>query len=456
VAEATVTGKNKPSVTIIGGGASGVLLAAHLLRDPHTDIRVTLLEKRGQFGQGVAYSASQRDHKVNVPARGMSAFPDNPDHFWRWLQARNYPGSESSWVFVPRRLYGVYLEHVLREAGQVRPGRLIVHAEEAVWVRPSGSGMTTMLDNGTSIASDYVALAVGHETQPARGRGIAVRVGSERDTPLDADAKVIILGSGLSMVDAWLSLAQTDHRGPIIVVSRNGLLPKGHEDVPPLTINAADVPFGAGIPQFLRWFRGLIAKTEAAGGNWRSVIDGLRPYNQRIWQSWSERSKRQALRHLRPWWNIHRHRLPPELHSRLSQAVQRGQVELVAAEFLDIERAGDGVRATVRRRGGQVRETIDVARVYDCGGVTVDVATSSNPAIRDLIANSLGRPDALHIGLDVDEKCFVINAQGKASRQLIAVGPLTRGRFFEIEAVPDIRRQCADIAERVLASARER
>lgn len=446
-----MTNQGRPSVTIIGGGASGVLLAAHLLRDPDADIRVTLLERRGQFGQGVAYSASQRDHKVNVPARGMSAFSDDPDHFWRWLQARNYPSPTGSWVFVPRRLYGVYLEHVLGEAARLRPGRLVVHAEEAVSVRQTGTGVETVLDNGARIVSRHAVLAVGHETQPARGRGIAVRVGSEGDTPLDPDVPVMILGSGLSMVDTWLSLAQAEHRGPILVVSRNGFLPKGHRDVPPLQIDAAEVPFGTNLPSFMAWFRALVAETEANGGDWRSVIDGLRPYNQRIWQSWTEPTKRQALRHLRPWWNIHRHRLPPEQHDRLSAAVAGGQVELIAAEFVGIERHGEGVRATIRPRGRQERQVLDIARVYDCGGVTVDVETSSNPVIGDLIANGTGRPDPLHIGLDVDENCFVIAGDGAVSRHLLAVGPLTRGRFFEIEAVPDIRRQCAEIARKILS-----
>src|SRR5690606_26053248 len=285
-----MTRTGRPSVTIIGGGASGRLPPAHLLRNPDTDIRVTLLERRGQYGQGLAYSANLRDHKVNVPARGMSAFADDPDHFWRWLQSKNYPAPQGSWVFVPRRLYGSYLEHVLTEAGKSVPGRLVVLAEEAVSVRDTPKGVETVLDNGTSIVSHYAALAVGHETQPSRGRGIAVRVGSDRDTPLDPQAPVIILGSGLSMVDAWLSLAESDHRGQILVVSRNGLLPKGHEDVAPLSIDAADVPFGTNLPYFLNWFRGLIAETIARGGNWRSVIDGLRPYNQRIWQSWTERT----------------------------------------------------------------------------------------------------------------------------------------------------------------------
>ena len=130
----------RPSVTIIGGGASGVLLAAHLLRDDDADVQVTLLERRGQVGQGVAYSASQRDHKVNVPARGMSAFADDPEHFWRWLQNKGYPAEGGSWVFVPRRLYGTYLEDVLAEAAQARPGRLVVQSQEAVQLTQGDSG----------------------------------------------------------------------------------------------------------------------------------------------------------------------------------------------------------------------------------------------------------------------------------------------------------------------------
>jgi uncharacterized NAD(P)/FAD-binding protein YdhS len=441
----------RPSVTIVGGGASGVLLAAHLLRNPDTDIRVTLLERRGQFGQGLAYSASQRDHKVNVPARGMSAFADDPDHFWRWLQGRGYPSAPGSWVFVPRRLYGAYLEHVLGEAGRSRLGRLVVMSEEVMSVRESKSGIETVLANGTSLISRSAALAVGHETQPARSRGIAVRVGSERDTPLPPEAEVMILGSGLSMVDAWLSLADAEHRGPITVVSRNGLLPKGHRDVPPMSIDAADVPFGTSLPYFMGWFRDVVRETEGHGGDWRSVVDGLRPYNQRIWQSWTDHSKRQFLRHLRPWWNIHRHRLPPELHDRLVRAVAAGQVQLVAAEFVGVDRVDGQVRAQIRRRGTTTRETVGVARVYDCGGVSVDVMSSSNPVIRDLIAHGRARPDALHIGLDVDEHCAIIDSQGKVTERLLVVGPLTRGRFFEIEAIPDIRLQAATLAARILA-----
>lgn len=446
-----MTGTGKTGI-IIGGGASGVLLAAHLLRNPDPDLRVTLIEKAGRFGQGLAYSALNRDHRVNVPARGMSAFADDPEHFWRWLQRREPGKYASSWVFVPRRVYGVYLEDVLREAGAAQPGRLRVLSEEAVSLRQTSSGVEVGLANETSLVAHWAALAVGHETQPARGKGLAIRAGSDRDTRLDPDAPVMILGSGLSMVDAWVSLSEARHRGPITVVSRNGLLPLAHQDVPPINIDAADVPFGTSLTYLTTWFRGLVAETEAAGGDWRSVVDGLRPYNQRLWQSWPKREKKQFLRHVRPWWNIHRHRLPPDLHAGLERAVRTGQVFLIAAEFIDISRAGDGVRATIRRRGTTERQVLDVARVYDCGGVSVDVRASANPILRQLIQTGAARPDDMHIGLDVDEDSALISAEGTPAPRIRVVGPLTRGRYFEIEAVPDIRRQCAAIAHSLLGT----
>jgi uncharacterized NAD(P)/FAD-binding protein YdhS len=440
------------SITIIGGGASGVLLAAHLLRSDDPALRVTLIERQGTFGQGLAYSARLRHHRVNVPARGMSAFADDPEHFWRWLQRREPGKHPNDYVFVPRRQYGAYLEDVLREAGERLPGRLLVLSQEVLGLNETAAGVETLLANGTSILSRWAALAVGHETQAARGLGIAVRSGSERDTPLDPEAKVMILGSGLSMVDAWISLAEAQHRGPITVVSRNGLLPTGHQDAPPISIDAADVPFGTSLTYLARWFRDLVRDTEARGGNWRSVVDGLRPYNQRLWQSWPHKEKRQFLRHVRPWWNIHRHRLPPDLHRRLVQAVDEGQVALVAAEFVGIESTDSGVRATLRPRGTREKQVMDVDRVYDCGGVSVDVRASSNPLIQHLVRTGAAHPDDMHIGLNIADNCALVDAGGRISQRVRVVGPLTRGRFFEIEAVPDIRVQCQTVAASLLAS----
>ncbi len=431
------------SIVIIGGGASGVLLAAHLLREP-SDIRVTLIERRPQLGRGVAYSAQQQDHVLNVPASGMSAFADDPDHFWNWLRQRDLVPDGQRFVFVPRKFYGQYLADVVTEAA--RTGGLTILNATAVDLRSAGSGVEITLENGSSVAGHCAVLAVGHEINPPRARGVAVRVGSEQDTPLDPDAPVMILGSGLSMIDAWLSLAQSQHRGPITVVSRHGLLPKRHLKAPRIELAAADVPFETDLHYFERWFRDTVRETVARGGNWRSVVDALRPFNQRIWQSWSLKSRRRFLQHLRPFWNIHRHRLPPELHDRMVAAIAMGQVTLRAGQVIGLERAADGVRASIRPKGRPTVETVDVARVYDCGGVTVDVEQSSNPLIRSLVARGEARPDTLHIGLDVTVSGQVLDADGAVSDHLLAIGPLTRGTFFEIEAIPDIRVQASEMA----------
>lgn len=437
-------------ILIVGGGASGVLLAAHLLRDLQYDLRVTLVEKRASVGRGIAYSARQQDHVLNVAAPGMSAYADDPDHFWRWLGARGLVG-EDRFVFVPRRHYGAYLAEILE--GLSGDGRLQVVREAVTGLTTASAGIEASLDNGTSILAHVAVLAVGHEEQPARSKGIAIRVGSEADTPLDPDLPVMILGSGLSMVDAWLTLAQAEHRGPITVVSRHGLLPKPHRQVDKITLDAADVPFGTELHYFTQWFRATVDEVVSRGGNWRSVVDALRPFNQRIWQEWSDHSRQRFLEHVRPVWNIHRHRLPPNLHERLQSAVASGQVRLIAGKFLDVRRDGDGAVATIRRRGADNTEDIRVARVYDCGGVSVDVEQSSNPVVQSVLATGLARADRMHIGLDVTPTNEVISAKGVPADRLFAIGPLTRGTFFEIEAIPDIRLQCAGLAERLLGHA---
>jgi uncharacterized NAD(P)/FAD-binding protein YdhS len=439
------------SILIVGGGASGVLLAAHLLRDAAMDLRVTLIEKRDDIGRGVAYSARQQHHVLNVAAPNMSAYADDPDHFWRWLKDRGLAHEGNRFAFVPRRHYGAYLGDVLGALAD--DGRLLVVRAAATGVATSASGVEVALDNGTSVLGHIAVLAVGHEEQPARSKGIAVRVGSAADTPLDRDAPVMILGSGLSMVDAWLTLAQAEHRGPVTVVSRHGLLPMSHLQVEKLELDAADVPFGTGLHYFVRWFHDTVAEAAGRGKDWRSVVDALRPFNQRIWQAWSDNARRRFLEHVRPIWNVHRHRLPPDLHARLSSAVASGQVSLIAGKFLDVRRSGDDVVATMRRKGVANTEELRLRRVYDCGGVSVDVEQSNNPVVRRLVGEGKARADRLHIGLDVTENCEVISVDGVASERLFAIGPLTRGTFFEIEAIPDIRVQCADLAARLLVHA---
>lgn len=432
------------TIIIVGGGASGVLLAANLIREGISGTRVLIVEKSGRLGAGLAYSTLNPNHILNVPASGMSAFPDDPRHFWTWLRATGATDPDDPDVFAPRHLYSQYLASLI--AGE--PAITFVSGA-CVAINELQSGVEVRLENGSSLIGHAVVLAVGHEERQMRGRGLAIRAGSPADTPLDPYAKAMILGSGLSMVDAWLSLAGNGHLGPILVVSRNGLLPRKHKPVDPLPLDAADIPLGASAHYFSRWFLETIEETVARGGDWRAVVDGLRPHNQRIWQSWSLADRRRFLAHMRPFWNIHRHRLPPHVHDRLTAAARTGQITVIAGTFLGVDSEGDHLVATVRRRGLTDTETFEVARLYDCGGVAVNIEESSNPVINGLVKSGLGRPDALRIGLDVTSNGALIGKDGAVSNRVFALGPLTRGTFFEIESVPEIRAQAQNLAHRL-------
>ncbi len=440
------------SIAIVGGGASGTIMAAHLLRMGSPALWVTLIEKRDAFGEGLAYSTSLPEHLLNVSAMGMSALADDPEHFQRWIVRQGLSEGETHPHYVPRSVFGRYLRELLEELSASKPGRLTLINATVEAVTPVPSGVDIRLENGASIAVHRAVIAAGHDEEPAPQQNFALRIGSAEDTALDRDAPILILGSGLSMVDAWLTLEHRGHRGPICAISRRGLLPSAHHAGHPIRLDSADIPLGTGLSYVVRWFRDLVHATERAGGNWRDVVDGIRPFNQRIWQSWSVDSKRRFLQHTKAWWDIHRHRMPPVIHGRLSAAVREGRLRLLAGRVMGVERRGETFHVTFQRRQAQATERMDVARIYDCTGIVKDVSAGSIKVVRSLTDRGYARADPLRLGIDVTVDCKVFDAAGQVSGKLYAVGPLTRGTFFEIDAVPDIRAQCARLA-RLLTTA---
>ncbi|QND57651.1 FAD/NAD(P)-binding protein [Mesorhizobium huakuii] len=440
------------SIIIVGGGASGVVMAAHLLKSPNPDLRVTLIEKRPHFGQGIAYSTLLSAHVLNVSAAGMSAYADDPGNFWRWLQGHGLVDQEQTPqtpFYAPRSLYARYLGELLDEleAREQPSGRLRLIHEESLSITPTASGVEVALANGTSVVAHLAILATGHDEQPAQGH--AVRMGSDADTALDPDSPVLVLGTGLSMVDAFLALEQRGHTGKIVAVSRRGLLPSPHRKGNPIKLDVADIPLGTQLSYFVGWFRDLIRENQKAGIDWRDVVDGLRPFNQKIWQNWPASAKRRFVEHTKAWWDIHRHRMAPEVYAKVTEAVQSGRIRLVAGRVLGIA-PGETFSVDVQSRHSQLVETFDVARIYDCSGIVRDISTSSNSVVRSLVDRGLGRPDPMRIGLDVSANCEIIAGDGTVSRKILAVGPLTRGTFFEIDAIPDIRVQCARLSKQLL------
>ena len=253
----------------------------------------------------------------------------------------------------------------------------------------------------------------------------------------------MIVGAGLTMVDMALSLDRRGHRDPIVVVSRRGLISHAHRPVRPHPVAAEKIPFGADISQLLRWIRGLAAE----GADWRAAVDALRPHTQRLWRSMTKDQKRRFLRHARVFWDIHRHRMAPEIEAAVTALRESGRLSLIAGTVMAAEAGQDGVRVRIRRRGAGAAEERTFARVIDCTGLSDDVTKSGNPLIRALLERGALRPDELGIGLDIAGSYGIVGVDGAPSRRVFAIGPLARAAFWECIAIPDIRLQCRDIAE---------
>ncbi|ERF84714.1 FAD-dependent oxidoreductase [Bradyrhizobium viridifuturi] len=439
-------------VIIIGGGASGVLLAYQLLHQPIRRLCVTLIEQRPDIGRGIAYHTGNSDHLLNVRVANMSALPDQPDHFWRWLTSRELDVSlcPDPYCFVPRRIYGDYIASLLEQqtSDPADVERLSIVRGICVDISEGHAGVTVTLADGQSLMGDTVVLATGHDMRASRA-GYADPWAPPSAAPIDADATVLLLGTGLTMVDYVLSLLRDGHRGPIIAMSRRGLLAKPHRRVDAQRIEEAEIPFGASISSLLRWLRLRIDRSVAEGGDWRSVIDGLRPYTQRLWHELPPPSKRRFVEHARAWWDVHRHRMAPEVEARVIQAIHAGQLDLMAAKVISVAPNDDGARVHYRRRGDTRIVSTQVGAVVDCTGIVKDPRATPNPAVRALFDRGLARVDPLCIGIETDRNCAIIGCDGAPSRTLFAVGPLTRAAFWEIIAIPDIRNQCAALAARL-------
>ncbi|MGJ4998846.1 FAD/NAD(P)-binding protein [Bradyrhizobium sp. HKCCYLS3077] len=441
-------------IIIVGGGASGVLLAYQLLQRPESDVRVTLIEKRSEVGRGLAYHTGNADHLLNVRAANMSALPDDPDHFWRWLSTHEH-GLQlcpDPFCFVPRRLYGDYIASLIAPhlAAENGARRLAIIQGECVAVSEGRDGVTVSLADGTRQLGEVAVFATGHDAAIPRSAWHADPWINPSVPGFSRDSAVLILGAGLTMADYVLSLLREGHRGPILAISRRGLMAKGHRRISPCRISEDEVPFGARGSVLLRWFRERIKAHVAEGGDWRAVIDAVRPFSHRLWQDLPLASKRSFLEHARAWWDVHRHRMAPEVEARITKAIEDRQLRIAAAKLVKIDGGTQGARAHYRRRGRSEIETLEVGAVIDCTGIVKDPRATANPAVRSLFDQGLARCDPLRIGIEVTADCAIVGADGTPSQRLFAIGPLTRAAFWEIIAIPDIRSQCADLAGRLL------
>jgi uncharacterized NAD(P)/FAD-binding protein YdhS len=417
-------------VAIVGAGYSGTIAAVELARAaPGADI--FLVEKSGRFGEGAAYSTRSPGHLLNVRARNMSAFADAPNDFANWAAERGFGPDD----YVPRRDYRAYLQAALAAV----PGVKRV-AGEAVAIEEGA----LLLASGDRLRADAIILAGGNfpSSLPAALGARCV------DDPWSADARdaiaeaaaaggeVLLVGTGLTMVDMVISLEEAGFAGRITACSRRGLVPRPHCD-PPVE------PLEREPPQRLA----ALVREVRSQGPWRGSVDGLRPHSVALWRGFSDAERKRFLRHLRPWWDVHRHRIAPAVAARIEAMRSQGRLDIVAGRIAGV----DGEEVTIAGRGGKGELRRRFALAINCTGPEGAIARVADPLIRSLLAGGRARPDPLGLALDVDRASRVLGSGG--SPILYALGPLTRGAFWEIVAVPDIRVQVREVAAAIAAQA---
>lgn len=419
---------------IVGGGFSGAMLAARLAE---AGIASVLINRTPDFGLGVAYATPFEGHLLNVRSGRMSALADQPDHFVRWLET-HAPAHADPEGFAPRSLYGRYVRSRLDQAEASHPGLIERVVGEAVGIAPDG----VTLAEGRMVSADAVVLATGNPA-PRTAEGDEARILSDPWAPgalsgIGADDTVLIVGTGLTMVDMLQALEGQGWRGRAQALSRRGLLPRAHLDRP-------DPPRAppTALLQGPLSRRVQAARATARDAGWREMMEGLRPITADLWTQADRPTRRAIVRHLRPWWDVHRHRIAPRIGAFIDRLLDEGRLRVVAGRVKRIKADADGVRLDWTRRG-QPQPPLTGDWLIDCTGP--GHAPEADPLTGPLLASGQARLDPLRLGLELDEAGRVLHADGTADPHLFVLGPPARAAFWETIAVPDIRKRVEDVA----------
>ena len=451
-------------IIIVGSGYSGTMVAVHLAR-AQSGLRVALIDRSKAFGRGVAYGTADPRHLLNVQADQMGAFPDDIGHFYRWLQ--NHPQNLAAAgihelrpdAYIPRRIFGDYIQDLLAEACAL-PGTLdVIHDEIIDMVRREDGGFHLTGRTGRKLRAAQVVLALGNfppgeakqNREGERAWFMNNPYAPEVHAKLAEPGDILIIGTGLTSLDLLLTLEKTKREGKIHLLSRRGLFPQPHK-------KAARYPAfldRENLPQTTRaLFRRVCQEIRAAatrGIDWRPVVDSIRPFNQAIWTHFNETEQRRFLRHLRALWDTHRHRCAPEIMEVKNRLEAEGRLICHQGHIRHYEPMGEQVEVTYQPRGTHATRKFRVRHVLSCTGPQADFRKLNDPLVQQLLVRDLLAPDPLRMGAHTAEGGLIRNQAGEIIDGLYTLGSTQKGRLYESIAVPELRGQAARLAEHLLA-----
>jgi uncharacterized NAD(P)/FAD-binding protein YdhS len=440
------------TVGVIGGGFTGAASAIACLVHLAEPFRLLIIEPSAVLGRGVAYGSHHPLHLLNVRTRDLSVRLSQPGDFLNWAfrqldQGENHDGLHDALAhtFLPRQLFGEYVRQRLFETVEQRPDvEFSVVTATARALSAERGGYVVELDRDGPVFCDAVILATAYGVRGASGK-----VALPPFEPLPADRlarakSIALIGSGLTMVDVLIGARRDGFQGVATIISRRGQLPRPHapKGVVPQMLA---LPRSKHVSMLEASLRIACEMAEENGTPWQAVINGVRATLQDIWQALPVAEQARFLRHLRPFFDAHRHRLPIEVHARLAADLDKGRAVLMRGRVTSVARTSDGYRIEIKRRDGS--EVVEADLAFDCTGIKPDL---EQPLIKTMMETGLARPDAHRLGLAVEPNGQILGRDGQGARGLFAIGPLCQGTLWEITSVPEIVRQ-ADAAALSLA-----
>ncbi|NNE84850.1 MAG: NAD(P)-binding protein, partial [Alphaproteobacteria bacterium] len=352
-----------PKVGIIGGGFTGAAVAVRLSRASAEPLDIVIVEPSAELGRGVAYGTKDPDHRINGPTLTHSLYPDDVEHFDRWCRANGVLADDPECLdiagraFVRRTAMGRYVGSELAAHQADNPsGSTISHIQDrAVNARTDGAGFTVSLADNDDLPVDLLVVTTSNAPPallpPLQGAVAGHQSfypdpwDSERLAQIAADARVLIVGTGLTMADVAIVVGRDRPAAKITAISRRGLLPKSQRRVPSKD-SFAEV-LGRAVPAFvarhgrpssvcamLRAVRSDASNNLASGGEWQAAFDDIRDAAHQLWPALSEQEQSRFLRHLAPWYETHRFRYPPQVDAKIQAMMASGQLTTRAAALV--------------------------------------------------------------------------------------------------------------------------
>jgi uncharacterized NAD(P)/FAD-binding protein YdhS len=455
---------HRPTIAIIGGGFTGAALAVHLRQDLRLppQARVLIVEPRKDIGRGLAYDTVDPAHRINVPAEKMTLVPDLATDFADYTDRVALHTTDRAIIGrdgLPYPTRSAFGDYVVSKVQPLLAGGRLEHWRTRIRsVQKQADGYRLVGDDGRAESVDLVVIAVSHPAPSVPSNLRAFRDDEKfiadvtiegALAPIDKDDRVLIVGNGLTSADVVASLALRGHRGKITSISRRGLRSRGHGP-------AGQESFGNFLQDpamtalgLLREIRRSIRQAEAQGLTWHSVLDAVRAQGQALWQKLPLRERIRIVRHLRPFWDVHRFRIAPQVEDAVNEAIAQGRLDVLAASVASATKTDAGYQVSLRNRHRRSLRSIDVDSIVVTTGPAHGDVLEGQDFLRALKAEGVLKACPTGLGIACDRQSHAISANGEASPDILVAGPLARGTFGELMGLPQVTEHAVFVADRI-------